>query len=237
MSCSQCDSLLCKTCSFNGKCVSCSSGFSPPEPFHDPTEDMDLQEQEWKPMKKGTGKQLESGIRVAEASIRNGLKGQQISQCLVTSSAQTAYLQARREHSTIGSLVVFHEYCCSATSALGKAMERRGSLVKRWGLWNCDLMTSSGVSKVEQSILRDRANGKSVVLWISVPCDPWCSWHRVFTYRKGYSEQLAEKRRRSLKSLKLLSGLISRLTRRSSAGPLEFASSGPETTTDGKHQK
>ena len=70
----------------------------------------------------------------------------------------------------------------------------------------------SGVSKVEQSILKDHRCGKSIVLWISVPCDPWCSWHRVFTYRPGYASQLKEKRDRSRKGLKLLSGLLSRLT-------------------------
>ena len=127
-------------------------------PFHEPTEDMDLQSQEWKPLKKGTRTILDSGTRVAHTSCRHGLRGKAISECLTVNSIQTAYTEARQAH---GSLVAFHEYCCSSHSALSKAMEQRGHLIRRWGLWNSDLMSPEGVKKVETSILKGRSLGLS----------------------------------------------------------------------------
>ena len=152
---------------------------SMPEPIFEPELDIPLQKQKVFPLKTGTSKILDSGLRIAKVSVENGLSGHRIKQCLLASSVATAVTQSRQVQRTFSKGFAIHEYCCHQDSLLGTLAQRQGHTIRRWGLFNVDLFTVKGVQTVADSIRKDLKSGLTVVLWIAVPCTPWCAYQRM----------------------------------------------------------
>ena len=171
----------------------------------------EVQNQTILPMKAGTRKQLDAGLRVARISAEQGLRGTQVRQCLVASSACMAVKQAREAQRAGNPLRRFalHEYCCSEDSLLGKAALAKGMKVRRWGLFNTDLYKAKGVQLVADTIKKDIHAGLTAVLWVSLPCDPWCAYQRLNVFKsRSFAEKLEKRRRASLRALELLRQLL-----------------------------
>ena len=61
---------------------------------------------------------------------------------------------------------------------------------------------------------RDLRAGADVSLWISIPCDPWCPWHRIFRRKTGkYAAWLRARRQRSVRALKGVTDIVRVLLR------------------------
>ena len=127
-------------------------------------------------------------------------------QCLASGAVSASVLQSRSGTGLPRSS--FHEYCCGLDSLLGQQADQSGYRLRRWGLHNADLYSKAGVDRVRESILRDLASGMRVVLWISLPCDPWCTWNRVFKGRAEYMNELNKRRRESAKAVQLLLSML-----------------------------
>ena len=91
---------------------------------------MPLQHQKIAPMKAGTRKQLDSGLKVARACTQNNLQGRKIQQCLSVVSTYTAVQQGREAQRAYGlkdgpRQFVLHEYCCFENPALARQQRKR----------------------------------------------------------------------------------------------------------------
>ena len=134
--CTSCHSPICPACCLRGLCPHCANGMGEDEDEGRPENpEPQIQTQAWQPMKKGTKVLLDAGRRVAEASIRQGLRGSAVRSCLVVGSLATTQDQARGSKGQR----ILHEYCCSSRSRLGSLAVKRGFRVRRWGLHNTDL--------------------------------------------------------------------------------------------------
>ena len=130
--CVGCQAPICSSCCFNQSCFACSQCWSPDNPQCDPHEDRPVQNQTWKPMKAGTAKILDAGVRQAQAQIKHRLNAHAVKQCLLVSQASLSLRQAS-DQARGSRRTSFHEYCCGDQSKLGKEASKRGHKVNRWG--------------------------------------------------------------------------------------------------------
>ena len=157
-----------------------------------------LQHQEWRKMKPGTVAQLAAGMRSAETVHRHNITGQRVRDALVTQAVSNFTRRSRNAAAGTKGNHVLHEYCCERASALGASVARGGGQVRRWGLWNADLRQRSDQDMVLSSICKDLAHGRVVTLWASLPCTPWCAYHRMNNKNPAYDARLRKARSESL---------------------------------------
>ena len=77
------------------------------------------------------------------------------------------------------------------------------------GLPKHDVSKERTVEAVKETIKVLYQEGFKVVLWISIPCHPWCSWQRVnLKIIEDYEKTLAEKRKESLELVKSVKKMV-----------------------------
>ena len=212
--CLGCACPCCKKCTSSQFCVSCQLDGEADEVIVDPELDEPLQRQQVLPLKAGTSKLLESGRNIAFASLKHNLSRRTVRDCLITDSTSAAVDQARHASRSKGSSIALHEYCFSEGSLIGKETVRRDIRIRRWGLHSCDLAQPSGVQRVVDQIRRDLKSGLDVVLWASLPCTAWCTWHRIrMSKDELFRKSILNQRKDSLRMIDLFRQVLSVLKR------------------------
>ena len=200
--CTACGAPTCSICASGTLCARCSGGFADQASDHEGSEMVPqappLQHQEWRKMKPGTVAQLAAGMRSAETVHRHNITGQRVRDALVTQAVSNFTRRSRNAAAGTKGNHVLHEYCCERASALGASVARGGGQVRRWGLWNADLRQRSDQDMVLSSICKDLAHGRVVTLWASLPCTPWCAYHRMNNKNPAYDARLRKARSESL---------------------------------------
>ena len=75
--------------------------------------------------------------------------------------------------------VILIEVCYNEEIKLSSHMRERGAGAIRIGLPKHDVMKAETLEAVKQLVEEFKEEGFRPILWISVPCSPWCTWQRV----------------------------------------------------------
>ena len=101
------------------------------------------------------------------------------SQFLGTELKEEADLMAPMTQEDSRIRLYVYEYCCYNDSRLSEAIRRRNAQAIRLGLPLFDLSRPSIVMKLIESIQSRLQVGAKVFVWMSLPCSPWSSWHKI----------------------------------------------------------
>ena len=71
--------------------------------------------------------------------------------------------------------VILVEVCCNEDSKLSSHMRERGAGVIRLGLPKHGMTKVDTLEAVKQLVEEFKEEGFKPILWISVPCSPWCT--------------------------------------------------------------
>ena len=170
-----------------------------------------LQRDETVYTKKGDKKQHDAGRRLVENMDRNHLRPAAIRESL-TADRDHQDQQASRDAVRRSRTKHLFEWCCEPDSLLMQEWLRGNRHGVRLALPDYDLSRAGVVNRVAYDMEDKHKAGDFVAVHISLPCTPWCTWHRIASsVGPDYAFRVEAQRKLSRNMLKLTISMLRRL--------------------------
>jgi len=225
---SGCGSSTCVDCLIDGRCAGCAGsivvGCEDDHAWSIP------QRQEWRRLKQGTARQLDASLSALTTLQREGVHPGLVRNVLNVSAERDRYHAVTGKVKDSGAAII--EYCAEKGTYVSEIADRLGVKSNIFGLHNADLSKIAGTRLVTKCIQKHLDQGRRVLVWASLPCTPWCLYHRIREPTRGPDarRRLASARTHSLLMVRRFLSVVKRYADNpSSSSP----SSGPGTTWAG----
>ena len=178
--CQQCHAVTCNCCLVGDACPKCEFDVKDYFDKHDIGDATAVQHQQCRPLKAGSKKLVDSGLKQAKRLSDAHVRPLQVRKVL-----DTEILQAERVTSimAMGNVTVKNtfliEWCCERDSYLMKEWRRLGGVGLRVALPVYDAGNDRHVNLIVDKARAYMKKGYHVRLHASLPCTMWSAWSRL----------------------------------------------------------